>query len=53
MEAWVDGVKKYSSFGSTTLQTSFSLPARWHTCTYYLVDDSGTTWMDKYNVAVE
>jgi hypothetical protein len=53
MEIWVDGVKKYSSFGSTTLKTSFTLAPGWHTFSYFLVDDAGTTWNDQYNVTVQ
>jgi hypothetical protein len=53
MEVWVDGVKKYSSYGSTTLKTSFSLAAGWHTFAYYLVDNGGTKWEDQFNVTVQ
>jgi len=53
MEIWVDGVKKYSSYGSTTLKTSFSLAAGWHTFAYYLVDNGGATVEDQFNVTVQ
>jgi hypothetical protein len=53
MEVWVDGVKKYTTYGSNSLKTSFSLPAGPHTFAYYVVDTNGTTTEDKFNVTVQ
>jgi hypothetical protein len=44
MEIWVDGVKKYSTFGSQTLQTQLTLPAGWHRFDYYAVGMDGAKW---------
>jgi hypothetical protein len=45
MEIWVDGVKKYSTYGSDTLKTSIPLATGWHTFTYYIVPVQGG-WLD-------
>lgn len=42
MEVWVDGVKKYSTFGSSTLKTRIDLPSGLHRFTYYVVGADGT-----------
>jgi hypothetical protein len=42
MEVWVDGVKKYSTYASTTLKTQIPLASGWHTFTYYIVDSHGS-----------
>jgi len=42
MEAWVDGVKKFSTFGSSTLKTKLDLPSGLHQFTYYVVGSDGT-----------
>jgi hypothetical protein len=44
MEVWVDGVKKYSTYGSDTLKTNISLAAGTHTFTYYIVNTAGQKW---------
>ena len=41
MEVWVDGVKKYSTYGSHTLKTNLILAPGRHQLTYYIVDNSG------------
>jgi hypothetical protein len=46
MEVWVDGVKKYTSTGSTTLKTSLPLPSGLHMFTYYIVTTSGNQWSE-------
>jgi hypothetical protein len=42
MEVWVDGVKKFSTFGSSTLQTSFPLPAGAHRFGFFVVNSAGS-----------
>jgi hypothetical protein len=44
MEVWVDGVKKYSTYGSTSLSTSISLAAGNHRFAFYAVNTAGTKW---------
>jgi hypothetical protein len=44
MEVWVDGVKKYSAYGSNTLKTNISLPSGTHRFTYYIVNTAGKNW---------
>ena len=41
MEVWIDGVKKYSTFGSHTLRTYLTLAPGVHHLTYYIVNNSG------------
>jgi hypothetical protein len=52
MEVWVDGVKKFSTFGSTTLSTSLSLPAGSHKFVFYAVNTAGTKWMQTVTATV-
>lgn len=44
MEVWADGVKKYSTYGSSTLKTSIALPSGTHKFTYYIVNTAGQKW---------
>lgn len=44
MEVWVDGVKKFSTFGSNSLKTPIPLPSGPHMFTYYIVDTQGHKW---------
>jgi hypothetical protein len=44
MEVWVDGVKKFSTFGSNTLKTTIPLASGSHTLVYYVVNTTGTKW---------
>ncbi|HEX6771792.1 MAG TPA: Ig-like domain-containing protein [Acidobacteriaceae bacterium] len=44
MELWVDGVKKFSTFGTRTLSTSVSLAAGNHRFDFYAVNTTGTKW---------
>jgi hypothetical protein len=44
MEVWVDGMKKYSTYGSNTLKTSIALPSGTHKFTYYIVNTAGQKW---------
>ena len=53
MELWVDGVKKYVTYGSNTLKTALSLSPGQHKLAYVLVDNAGTTWSDAYDVAAQ
>jgi hypothetical protein len=46
MEVWVDGVKKYSTFGSDTLKTSITLAPGMHMFTYYAVNTEGELWSE-------
>lgn len=43
MEVWVDGVKEYSTFGSTELKTQLTVAPGWHQFAYYAVPVSGGT----------
>jgi hypothetical protein len=52
MEAWVDGVKKYSTFGSNTLSTSLSLASGSHRFSFYAVNTAGTKWNTVVNATV-
>jgi hypothetical protein len=53
MEVWVDGVKKFSTFGSTTLSTSLSLAAGSHRFSFYAVNTAGTKWNTVVNATVQ
>ncbi len=53
MEVWVDGVKKFSTFSSTTLSTSLSLPAGTHRFAFYAVNTAGTKWETVVNATVQ
>lgn len=53
MEVWVDGVKKYSTYGSNTLKTSFTLAPGWHQFVYYLVPNNGGLQSVIYYVSVQ
>jgi hypothetical protein len=53
MEVWVDGVKKYSTFGSTTLSTSLSLAAGSHRFSFYAVNTAGAKWNTVVNATVQ
>ena len=52
MEVWVDGVKKYSTFGSNTLSTSLSLATGSHRFSFYAVNTAGTKWETVVNATV-
>jgi hypothetical protein len=52
MEVWVDGVKKFSTFASTTLSTSLSLPSGSHRFSFYAVNTAGTKWNTVVNATV-
>ncbi|MDQ1451536.1 MAG: hypothetical protein QOK38_1402 [Acidobacteriaceae bacterium] len=52
MEVWVDGVKKYSTFGSNTLSTSLSLASGSHRFSFYAVNTAGTKWNTVVNATV-
>jgi hypothetical protein len=52
MEVWVDGVKKFSTFGSNTLSTSLSLASASHRFTFYAVNTAGTKWQTTVNATV-
>lgn len=52
MEVWVDGVKKYSTFGSTSLTTSLSLATGSHRFSFYAVNTAGTKWNTVVNATV-
>jgi FG-GAP-like repeat len=44
MEVWVDGVKKYTTYGKNTLKTNISLASGTHTFVYYIVNTAGQKW---------
>jgi hypothetical protein len=44
MEVWVDGEKKYSTFGVSTLKTTLSLDSGRHQFAYYIVNTAGAKW---------
>jgi hypothetical protein len=44
MEVWVDGVKKYTTYGKNTLKTNISLGSGTHKLTYYIVNTAGQKW---------
>ena len=52
MEVWVDGVKDYSTFNSTTLSTSLSLASGNHRFSFYAVNTAGTKWNTVVNATV-
>ena len=52
MEVWVDGVKKYSTFGSNSLKTTLSLAPGLHQFTYFIVDNSGNKASKTYYAEV-
>jgi hypothetical protein len=52
MEVWVDGVKKFSTFGSNTLSTSLSLASGAHSFTFYAVNTAGTKWQKTVSATV-
>lgn len=52
MELRADGVKKYTAYGDS-LRASLTLASGWHSLTYYLIDNSGTSFKDKFNVEVK
>jgi hypothetical protein len=53
MEVWVDGVKKFSTFSSTTLSTSLSLATGTHRFAFYAVNTAGTKWETVVNATVQ
>jgi hypothetical protein len=44
MEIWVDGQKRYSTFGSNTLKTTLALASGTHQFGYYIVNTAGAKW---------
>jgi hypothetical protein len=52
MEVWVDGVKKYSTYGSNTLKTSVALPSGTHKFTSYIVNTAGQKWSQVVSATV-
>ena len=44
MEVWVDGEKKYSTFGVNTLKTTLALDSGAHQIGYYIVNTAGAKW---------
>ncbi len=45
MEVWVDGVKKFSTFGANALATSITLPPGSHRFDYYAVNTQGQKYL--------
>jgi isocitrate dehydrogenase len=52
MEAWVDGVKKYTATGSTTLNTSLSVASGTHRFAFLAINTAGTKWETAVNATV-
>jgi hypothetical protein len=44
MEVWVDGIKKFTTTGSNTLNTQIELATGAHVFTYYIVNTAGQKW---------
>ena len=53
MEVWVDGVKKFTSHNSNTLDTHLSLAAGTHKFTYFLVGQNGAKTSETVNATVK
>jgi hypothetical protein len=53
MEIWVDGQKKYSTYGSNTLKTTLSLDPGIHQFGYYIVNTTGAKWETTVYATVE
>jgi hypothetical protein len=52
MEVWVDGVKKFSTFNSTSLSTSIPLAAGSHKFSFNAVNTTGTKWSQTVTATV-
>ena len=46
MEVWVDGVKQYSTYGSSTLKTQLTVARGWHQFAYFVVNTNGAKYLD-------
>ena len=53
MEVWVDGVKKFSTFGSNTLKTNLSLSSGPHRFVFYIVNTAGLKWKTTVTATVK
>jgi hypothetical protein len=53
MEVWVNGVKKFSTFGTNALSTSITLPAGSYSFAYYAVNTEGQKWLTTSKVTVK
>ena len=53
MEVWVDGVKKFSTFGSNTLKTNLSLSSGSHKFVFYIVNTAGQKWKTTVTATVK
>ncbi len=53
MEVWVDGVKKFTASGTTTLKTSLSLPSGSHKFTFYAINTAGTKISSSVTINVQ
>ena len=52
MEVWVDGVKKYTTYGKNTLKTNISLGSGTHMFVYYIVNTAGQKWKQTVSATV-
>src|SRR5262249_55062508 len=52
MEVWVDGVKKFSTFGTNTLKTTLSLGPGELRFTYFIVNTVGQKWSQTVHASV-
>jgi hypothetical protein len=53
MEVWVDGTKKFSTFGSNTLQTSLPLNSGPHSFAFFVVNTAGAKWQKVVSATVK
>ena len=53
MEVWIDGVKKYSESGSTTLNTNLALAVGTHRFAVIAYNTAGNKWEQAYNAIVQ
>jgi hypothetical protein len=53
MEIYIDGVKKYTETGSTSLNTSLALATGTHRFAVLAYNTAGTKWEQAYNATVK
>jgi hypothetical protein len=53
MEVWVDGVKKFTVTGTTTLKTSLAVPSGTHQFAFFAVNTAGTKWLATSTITVK
>jgi limonene-1,2-epoxide hydrolase len=53
MQLWVDGVKKYSETGTTSINTTLTLPAGSHRFAVLVINTAGTKWESTVTATVK